>query len=235
MAPLVSVVMPFWRRQHVLTMNLRRYAELYPDFPLEIVVVDDGSPEPAVIDGAFPWPVHLIRLPAKTEPKDSVVPLNVGAQFARGEYLVLTGPEIIHRAPLLDGLVETARSGPNLAHVSPAVWGGSWWYCHSTDMPPDAKVGRAPSPKGAALHFCALLRRDVFWAVRGFDHDYRDGAGYSDNDFLWKLHDIGVTFTIRDDLIADHVECPRCNWPPGAFARNRALFERKWSKRGFCG
>lgn len=227
----VSVVMPFWRRQDVLTRNLQRYRELYPAFPLEILVVDDGSPEPAAIGGDFPWPVHLIRLPAKTEPKDSVLPLNVGAQAARGKYLLLTGPEIIHRAPMLEGLVETERGVGSLAHVSPAVWGGSWWYCHSTDMPADAKVGRAPSPSGAALHFCALLRRDVFWAVRGFDEAYRDGAGYSDNDFLWKLHDIGVRFAIRDDLVADHVECPRCKWPGGAFARNRAIFEKKWRGR----
>lgn len=227
----VSVVMPFWRRQDVLARNLRRYKELYSDFPIEIIVVDDGSPEPAVVEGEFPWPVDIIRLPAKTKPKDSVLPLNVGALAAKGEYLVLTGPEIVHRAPVLEGMLTTARAMGPLSHVSPAVWGGTWWYCHSKDMPPDAKVGRAPSPKGAALHFCALLRRDVFWAVKGFDQEYRDGAGYSDNDFLWKLHDIGVKFAIRDDLVTDHVECPRCNWPPGAFQRNREIFERKWRSR----
>ncbi len=223
---LVSVLLPFWRRQEVLTKNLQRYKELYPDFPLEIIVIDDGSPEPAVIEGEFPWPVHLIRLPAKTTPKDSVVPLNIGAQFARGEYLLLTGPEIIHRAPLLDELVKTARKN-DLAHVSPAVWGG-WWYCHSTDMPPDAVVKRAPTPKGAALHFCAMLKRKMFWSVGGFDQNYRDGAGYSDNDFLWKLSGIGAKFTIHDDLVADHIPCPRCEWPKGAFQRNKAIFERKW-------
>lgn len=230
MNPTVSVIMPYWRRQAALDRNLRQYRELYPDFPLEIIVVDDGSPDPAVIDGEFPWPVNLIRLPAKSDPKDPVVPLNVGAQFARGEYLLITGPEIVHRAPLLDGLLETARSKA-LAYVSPSVWGGSWWYCHPTDMPKDDAVGRAASPKMAALHFCALLRRDVFWAVDGFDQAYRDGAGYSDNDFLWKLNDIGVSFSIRDDLIADHEKCERCNWPAGAFDRNRTIFERKWRGR----
>lgn len=231
MDPVVSVVMPYWQRQGALTQNLRRYRELYPDFPLEIIVVDDGSPEPAEIEGGFPWPVHLIRLPAKTEPKDSVTPLNIGAQFARGEYLLLTGPEIIHRAPLIGGLVDEIRGADRLSHVSPSVWGGSWWYCHPTLMPDDAKVGRAPSPKGAALHFCALLSRSLFWAVDGFDERYRDGAGYSDNDFLWKLHDIGVSFSIRDDLIADHVDCPRCNWPAGALGRNQDIFDRKWRGR----
>lgn len=226
----VSVIMPFWQRQAVLTRNLQRYKELYPDFPLEIIVIDDGSPAPAVIEGEYPWPVHLIRLPAKTIPMDGVVPLNVGALFARGEYLLLTGPEIIHRAPLLEAMVAAHGNGP-LSYVSAAVWGGSWWYCHSTDMPEDAKIGRAPSPKGAALHFCAMLRREVFWAVDGFDHDYRDGAGFSDNDFLWKLHDIGVTFAIRDDLVTDHVDCPRCNWPPGGFKRNKTIFNRKWGSR----
>lgn len=230
METVVSVVMPFWQRQDVLTRNLRRYRELYADYPLEIVVVDDGSPDPARIEDSFPWPVHLIRLPAKAGPMDSVVPLNIGAQFACGEFLLLTGPEIIHRTALIPGLVEMA-GGKALAHVSPAVWGGSWWYCHSTDMPDDRKVGRAPSPPGAALHFCALLKRDLFWAVGGFDQQYREGAGYSDNDFLWKLADIGVSFSIRDALIADHVECPRCKWPQDGFARNKAIFERKWRSR----
>ncbi len=34
--------------------------------------------------------------------------------------------------------------------------------------------------------------------------------------------------TIHDDLVADHIPCPRCEWPKGAFQRNKAIFERKW-------
>lgn len=195
---------------------------------MEIVIVDDGSPEPPRL-GEYPWSVRVVTLPQKKEPMCPCVPCNIGVSLARGDAVLLTGPEIIHRTPILQGMrAKLGELGPK-GYVSAAVWGG-WWYCHSRLMPPDKAVGRAPSPKGAALHFCAMLHKDFFNEVGGFDEQYRNGAGFDDNDFLWSLDRAGAKFAICDDLIADHIPCPRCEWPEGGFGRNQAIFKAKWER-----
>lgn len=73
-----------------------------------------------------------------------------------------------------------------------------------------------------------MLHREFFDQVGGFDEQYRDGQGYEDNDFLWALHKHGARFAICDDLVTDHLPCPRSQWPAGGAARNKAIFERKW-------
>ena len=106
---MISVVMPYWRRQDILALNLSAYRDLYPHEDIEIVVVDDGSPEPAEIFGAYPWPVNVVRLPAKEIALNPCVAFNAGVAASCGEIVVLTNPEVIHRAPILSG----ARSIPS--------------------------------------------------------------------------------------------------------------------------
>lgn len=228
---MISVVMPYWQRQQVLLQNLSNYRLLYPDEDLEIVIVNDGSPEWPKIGDDYPWPVRLIELPPKTHALNPCFPLNRGVAEARGEVILLTCPEVIHRAPILKGMREKLESLGPKGYVSAACFGGTWWYSHSTLMPPPEVVGRMPMPEGAALHFCSMLYRGFFDQVGGFDEQYRAGAGYEDSDFLWSLHKHGAKFAICDDLITDHLSCPRCEWPAGGAERNLAIFESKWKPR----
>jgi GT2 family glycosyltransferase len=95
-------------------------------------------------------------------------------------------------------------------------------------MKSDKEMGRAPSPRGAGLHFCAMLTKELFEDVGGFSEEYRGGQGYDDNDFLWKLNDAGASFRIMDNCVTDHVDCERCVWPKGGHKRNKEIFENKW-------
>ncbi len=212
----------------MLSRNLARYRDLYPLEPLEIIIVDDGSPEPPEIGDGFPWPVRLVTLPPKPHALNPCVPLNRAVARSKGEIIVLTGPEVIHRARILAVMRDKlGQLGPK-GYVGAACWGGQWWYCHSTLMPAPETVGRTKMPEGAALHFCSMLYREFFDDVGGFDEQYRDGQGYEDNDFLWSLHKYGARFAICDDLITDHLPCPRSQWPAGGAERNKAIFEHKW-------
>lgn len=212
----------------MLSRNLAIWRDLYLLEALEIIVVDDGSPEPPVIDGNNPWPVRTIALPRKDHALNPCVPLNRGVARAQGDIIVLTGPEVVHRSPILGEMRDKLKEIGPKGYVGAACWGGKWWYCHSAMMPPPETVGRAKMPAGAPLHFCTMLYRDFFDAIGGFDEQYRDGAGYEDNDFLWSLERAGAQFAICDDLVTDHLPCPRSQWPAGGFARNREIFERKW-------
>lgn len=211
--------MPYWRRQDVLLRNLHRYRELYGN--IEIVVVDDGSPEPAIVDSQ----TTLVRLPLKDHALNPCVPFNVGVKVATGDIIVLTNPEIIHREYIIDRMA-MALDGAHDRYVAAACWNetSKTWYCHSQG-PTAEQMGRALIPQGAGLHFCAMLTRDLYEEVGGFTEGYRNGQGYEDNDFLWKLHYAGAVFHIADDCITDHIACPPTVWPSG---NNRALFESRW-------
>ncbi len=207
--------------------NLSQHRSLYPTDDLEIIIVDDGSPEPAEVTDKFPWPVRIVRLPDKTTALNPCTAFNRGVEVSRGDVLVLTNPEVIHRAPILAGLRELLTPK---GYVAAACWSEKhrWWFCHSTLMPPAESVGRAEMPEGAGLHFCSMINRAFYDEIGGFSEEYRDGQGYEDNDLLWKLDDAGARFSIADDLVTDHHDCPRSEWPAGGAERNRAIFESKW-------
>ena len=221
----ISVVMPYWRRPRELIANLTALRLIYPPW-IEIVVVNDGSPDMPETEGA----ATVVNLPLKEKALNPCVPFNRGVEASSGEFVVLTNPEITHINPILDGMrAECERLGPK-AYVAAACWSPSrkWWYCHSEKGPEPKKVGRAPMPKDAGLHFCSMLRRSFYDEIGGFSEEYRDGQGYEDSDLLWKLAAAGAAFKIRDDLVMEHVETTRSVWPKGGLARNRKIFERKW-------
>lgn len=224
MNDLISVVMPYWQRKEATDRSIAVMERLYPILDLEVVVVDDGSPEPYTTSRA----VHVVRLPAKREARNPCVPLNKGVAEARGDILVLTSPEIVHRTPILGEMCEELRRRGSMAYVQAAVWcpDEGRWHSHSSV----AGKGDTPMPYGACLHFLCMLTRELWAKTGGFEEVYRAGAGYEDNDFAWKLAKAGAIFVSRDDLIADHPHTtPRSRWLPGAHSINRRLFEERWA------
>lgn len=221
--------MPYWMRREVLKGTLESYRSLYAGENLEIIIVDDGSPERPDISSDYPWPVRLIRLPDKAHALNPCVPLNYGAASASGEIIVLTNPEVVHRTAILGPMRDRLRELGPKGYVAAACWGG-WWYCHSKLMPAAETVGRAKMPEGAGLHFCSMLYRDFYDSIGGFSEEYRDGQGYEDNDFLWKLHRAQARFEIMDDQVCDHLTCPRSQWPAGGARRNKDIFTHNWSQ-----
>jgi hypothetical protein len=218
---LVSIVWPYWERFEATFAGLRNMAASYPSADVEVVIVDDGSPtQPAAALGHFPapWPVRVITLPRKYVPKNPCVPLNTGVKHARGDVILLTNPETTHRQPLMGPMLEELeRRGPK-TYVLAAVWCPETkeWHCHGRHAP----VG---------YHFCAMLRKELYWAAGGFGEEYREGAGYDDPDFVFRLKAAGANFVFRDDLVADHHKTgARIDWPPGSFERNRGVFYSKW-------
>lgn len=193
-----------------------------------MIVVDDGSPEPASLDFETPWPVHIVRLPDKRVALNPCVAINNGVRRSSGDVLLLTNPEIVHCTPILDGMLAELVALGRKGYVAASCWGGRFWYCHPTAEPPATSLGRAPVPVDAGLHFCAMLYRDLFEEVGGFTESYRLGTGYEDNDFLWKLYEAGARFKKCGDLVTDHIRCPRTEWPAGGAERNRRVFNSRW-------
>ena len=227
---LISLVLPYWQRQAVADRSLALLAKQYAALDLEVIVVDDGDPVPYLPPAGMPWPVRVVRLAEKAGPKNSCVPINRGVAEARGEFIALSGPEMMHHRPVLAEMrAEIERGGPE-TYVLAAVWfdEGKTWHVHSTIAGrPVCSVGM---PSGSHFHFMSMMRRGLWDASGGLDEEYRDGAGYDDPDFVKRLERCGARFVIRDDLVVEHVRAgARARWTPEQHERNRALFVSKWA------
>lgn len=223
---MISIVWPYWRRGAEMLRGLASMEQHYGGrSDVEIVVVDDGSPENTAKESldrsgmTRTLPVNLIELPRKDGPKNPCVPINRGVAAARGEFILLTNPETTHNAPILGEMRgEIARRGRK-TYVLAAAWcpqSGSW-HCHSE---------RA----SAGYHFCTMLHRDLWDSCGGFDEEYRDGYCYDDPDFVQRLIRSEAEFVFRDDLIAEHHQdgAAKHSMPRELWDRNRNMFERKW-------
>lgn len=207
--------MPYWKRPQELKRTLQSY-EQYKN--IEVIVVDDGS-----------WDTDqfTLRLPRKDHALNPCIPINEGVKASSGDIIVLTGPEITHRGPILEQMQEELEKTGSKGYVMAAAWSVQHkrWNCHSSvnqNIP-----GAWPVPPGTGFHFCTMLYKKFFEEVGGFDEDYREGQAFDDNDFLWRLHKHNAKFIMRDDLVVDHYPT-KTSWPDGGWDKNRKIFEAKW-------
>lgn len=215
---MISIVMPYYMRQHALDCGLASIRALYHGLDYEIVICDDGSPVPVIAPGC-----RIVTLPVKHHALNPCVPINRAVAAALGDIIVITNPEIEHRMPVLAAMLAVCGKPDYVMAACQDVSGK--WLCASSVR--GGQDGRGPMPYGSGFHFCAMLTRGLFERAGGFDEAYRDGQAFDDNDWLFRLQQAGARFCLRDDLVVWHHKTP-CAWPPGGHARNRQLFESKW-------
>lgn len=220
---MISLILPYWERQEAADIALRLLAQTYPDLDMEVVVVDDGNPVPFAVPDV-PLNIRVVRLPEKQIAKCPATAWNAGAAASTGEIIVLSCIEILHKMPVLEELASAVRNIGPLGYVLAAAWcpeDGSW-HCHSTTKTPR-------NPEGTGIAFCGAMHRELFAKAGGFDEDYREGAGYEDNDFINRMLMAGARFVIRDDLVVTHPKTgASIAWGAERFARNEALYYSKW-------
>lgn len=215
---MISILMPYWRRQERLDATLDSL-EQYDD--IEVCICADGC---TIEIKERPYPVKVMHLPMKDEPKNPCVPFNWARKLAEGEYLCITNPEILHPEPVLPAMLEALVG--DRGYVLATCWNPEKerWHCRAGYVPPHT----APIPKGSGLHFCALMRADFYDEIGGFSEEYRDGAGYDDNDFIWKVHEAGGIIKIVPETV--HHFNTGIKWPAQMVERNKRIFYGKWAK-----
>jgi glycosyltransferase involved in cell wall biosynthesis len=182
----ISVCMPYWVRQEELNRSLAAYRSLYSHLDLEIVVCDDGSPEPVHAPGCV-----VVSLPRKQIGLNPCVPINRAVQASRGDVIIITNPEIEHREDVLSGMLAMLQSPKDYVTAACRDVDGSWLAGPEVDY---SKDGRLPVPEGSHFHFCAMMYRKFFDELGGFDEGYRNGRACEDNDWLWNLQANGARF-----------------------------------------
>ncbi|MEQ8435822.1 MAG: glycosyltransferase family 2 protein [Oceanicaulis sp.] len=151
--------------------------------PARLRVLENGSPEPERVDAAgLPDFVELLQ-------SDTNLGFAAGnnrlAQGVEEDWLLLLNPDAFPEADMIEQLLDAAARHPGvsffgatqLAHGAPGVLDGAGDVYHVTGLPYRGGYGRAMEPpeEGEVFGPCgalALIRREVFEALGGFDEDY---------------------------------------------------------------
>lgn len=116
----LSVVIPAFNRQDLLTPVLEAFATHRAKTPFEVVVVDDGSETPVRIDG-LGENFRLIR----QSNRGRAGAVNAGIDAARGEVITLCDSDIVPTAGFVDEHLAFHRQNPGegATHLGNLVWG----------------------------------------------------------------------------------------------------------------
>lgn len=209
----VSVCMPYWVRNEVEMLELRR-GVLDSHKDVEIALCDDGSAAPLETH-LMPYVRH-VHLPFKAQALNPCVAINAAVHASTRPVIALTNPGGEIGPGMLERLLAELTPNGYVAAACRDIDTGQW-LCHSTWRSSEKL------PPGAGFHFLAVLERSLWDRAGGFDERYREGQAYEDADFLWRLHGAGAHFKILDDVVITHRRSTT-QWPEGGLARNRALY-----------
>ena len=183
----ISIVVPTFQGAGVLHELLTSLVAGAPARPWEVVVADNGSTD-GIDEVVAPFrgvlPVRLVDASAN---RGVSAARNAGAMEATGRKLLfvdqddLLAPGAI--AALADALDHADVVGPRIdcESLNPG------WVRHTRSLPQEHGLGqdRLPWVYGSGLG----VRREAFFAVRGFDGHFDEGC--EDVDLCWRLGNLG--------------------------------------------
>ncbi len=180
---MLSLVMPFYLNPGQLALQYREWLRwsAKAKAQIEIVIVDDGSPEPAV-DVPRPEGLPALRIFRMLEDRPwwQHGARNVGAHEAQAPWLLLTDMDHVLTASAADALLKRL----------PRLDAETAYFLHrieATTLEPT--IGRDGQPKPHPNSF--VMTRELFWRAGGYDEDF---CGIYGTDGLWKAR----LFTVAD-------------------------------------
>ena len=238
-APVASLVIPVHGHWPHTLACLRAIAAHPPARAVEVIVVDDASPDETAtllprIDG--------LRVTSRTENSGFIAACNDGAVAARGDFLVFLNNDTVPQPGWLDALLGTFDAHPDtglagaqllypdgrLQEAGGVVFadGGGWNYgrFEQPEDPRFAYVRDADYLSGAAI----AIPRALFERIGGFDPRYAP-AYYEDTDLAFAVREAGLRVRYQPAARVVHDEGTTAGIDPAngvkAYqARNQAIF-----------
>ena len=196
MPPRISVLIPCFNHGNFVDEAIGSVvAQTYSDW--EIIVVDDGSTDPSTVKRlqALQTPRTTVL---RTENRGLPAARNLAARHAAGTLFCSLDADDRLAATWFEKGVSVLDTQPDVAFVShwlQAFGDENWtWTPTSCDLP--ALLARN------TVNGAALLRRDAFAAVGGYDESMRDGC--EDWDLWLRLVEGGCRGVIIPEILFDY-------------------------------
>ena len=215
-APTVSIVIPVFGQHPTTFACLKSIAAEPPRHSFEVVIMDDCSPDPAATALAAVQGVRILRNETNL---GFISNVNVGAEAACGEWLIVLNNDTLVRPNALNALLDTFEQHANVGLVGAKllnadgtvqeaggiVWqDGSAWNWGRGQNREDPRfnfVRDADYCSGAAL----AIRRDLFLEMGGFDTYYAP-AYYEDTDLAFRIRARGMRVLFQPAAEVFHLE-----------------------------
>ena len=214
--PRVSIIIPVYG-QHLFTFNCLRSLQQHTSLAdVEVIVVDDASPEAL---GTALEPVQGARFVRNEQNLGFIESCRRGAGLARGEYVVLLNNDVQVTAGWLDALLDVFRLrldagvvGARLVYPNGRLQeaGGIVWKDGSA-----CNYGRKDDPERPPYRYlravdycsgaCLLLRRADWEALGGFDQAFAP-AYYEDTDLAFRVRQAGKRVYYQPEAVIVHHE-----------------------------
>ena len=238
-APRASIVIPVHGQWPRTLACLRALAAHPPQCTVEVVVVDDASPDDSARQLAQ---VAGLRAVSRAANGGFIAACNDGAAAARGEFLVFLNNDTVPQPGWLDALLDTFARFPGtglagaqllypdgrLQEAGGVVFAdGSAWNLGRFESPDDPRFGyvrEADYVSGAAL----AIPRALFARIGGFDTRYAP-AYYEDTDLAFAVRDAGLRVRYQPASRVVHDEGATAGTDTGSGmkahqVRNRGVF-----------
>jgi hypothetical protein len=219
--PFCTLILPYYRNPKMLAKQIENWQQMsdYVRGALTLLVVDDGSPEPAV---GIPGLMQLYRI-TKDIPWNRNGARNLGAHVATTPWILQT--DIDHLLP-----PEAAEALCSRAND----WNPKHWYrfrrfrngvADETRMkdalPRDAKFGEIKP------HIDSYLcTRELYWKAGGYDEDYSGSLG-GGSPFLRELEKVGSVRTAPPDVYLHVYTRSTCeDASDNTLSRDRSRYEK---------
>ena len=243
--PLVSVVIPVYRKLDLTLRCLAALAKAQLAERMEVIAVDDASRDgtaealrsvAGVVVEEMPENVGYLRA------------TNAGVAVARGEFVLLLNNDVEVHSQAVRTLVDALHHRPSagaagarllyadgsLQEAGSIIWndGSGWNYGKGAD--PNSPEFAHVRPVDYCSAACLLVRRSALAEIGGFDERYAP-AYYEDSDLAFALRAAGLeTLYVPGALVLHHEGASHgTSVRTGVKAfqeRNRERFRQKWQK-----
>ena len=174
MNPRLSIVYATYRNPLMLARQLALWSDEWPDSMkdlLEVVIVDDASPEPAIdVIRAHGRPLPRIQLlrVKQDRPWAHLAARNIGAHEARGRWLLCSDIDHVIPADTLSACLSADDEAAAYFFTRRDAPAGDW---RADDWPTMAQtLGRTGEHKAHPNSFC--ITREIYWRAGGHCESY---------------------------------------------------------------
>lgn len=226
-APLVSIIIPVYRRTTWIGRCLAALAVQTPAAPFEVVIVDDGSPNRADMSAVLDDACNQVTVPVIRIHQENAGPAaarNLGVSRARGEILCFLDDDSMPAADWLAEMVGIFAFQPNTGFVS----GRTCSYDRENPLP---LLLERTVYAGKTFATCNIAyRRKLFVNLQGFDESFPEPS-WEDNDLglraVWSgafhvYNERAVVYHPHEQTLEEYREKCRLN------GRGAAAFSRKY-------
>ena len=225
-----SIIMPYHKKR-MLRDTLISYKNHYADRDdYEVIVLEDckniadTEEHEALLGIVREFSESILLIHMETNFENCYAPskmFNYGVSIAKGEYIVLTNPECVHKTNVLAQFDEGLEKDKD-SYIVSACYDATGidykflsWYQHSVHMP-------------RGLHWCSVMSKAQYNKLNGFDEGYSHGFGREDVDFFRRVEESGMKVVFMDDIVVVHIHHPHMPAMRSLVVMNQLYYASKW-------